>query len=114
MGLSSGIYHHARDLGELVDTVLSHLETALPSSQEQRRLGKLLSNLDVRSPDLSQRLLLMTLSGIAGSGEQTWVHVGEELLSKPVTDASKDLLERLAQTLEQQRSVAMGRIDRYG
>ncbi len=112
-GLHAGLYEYARVLAELVDDVLLEVR-AKPQetmSANRTRLGEmLLASTSKHSPDLSARLLAMTLEDIPGFKLGDWREVGRSLLSDTVDHLLVARLERLARALEQEQLDAASRI----
>lgn len=112
-GLHAGLYEYARVLAELVDDVLLEVRTKPrePMSESCRRLGEmLLASTSKHSPDMSSRLLALTLEDIPGFKPGDWQEVGRSLLSDGVDDPLVARLERLARALEQEQLDAASRI----
>ena len=112
-GLHAGRYEYARVLAALVDHVLVEVKTSSAGavSAERRRLGEmLLASTSNRWPDMSSRLLALTLEDIPEFKANDWQNVGQALLSGAASVTLVAKLERLAQALEREQLDAASRM----
>jgi hypothetical protein len=113
-GLHSNLYRYARDLSELVDTVLVELKTSRNyATPKQKELGNILISVaDAQWNNYTDRLLSLTLEDIGDVKLSDWLSVGQSLLTQSADTQKVRLLERLARTLEQEQVEAAARFSR--
>lgn len=112
-GLYSNLYTRLRDYAELLDQVLIRLKLGDSSSSDenQRKLGQLLMGL-AKSPstELSTQFLVILLQRENKKNLTRWEKIGQALLSDVVTQDMILQLERLANTLENERAGTFARM----
>ena len=111
-GLYSGLYEQVREYAELLDSVLIGLKrgASSPDDEARRRLsGFLLSIGSGKWNDLSSRLITILVRDKTKVDESEWARAGTALLSMDVDQSVINLLEKLAQSLEQEQVSAMAR-----
>jgi len=112
MGLYAGLYEQIREYAELVDGVLIALKEgkSSPSDTPRKELGRLLANLaENGGDDLSARRIAMILRSKTDF-DPKWSEVGSALLSDKVDEKTVDLLENLAQSLEEDQAATVARM----
>lgn len=113
-GVFSGIYDQVREYAVILDDVLIQLKegTSSPDDPHRQELGRLLIKLaGPKYDDPSNRLAVLMLRGSLKLSPAELMRTGEILLGKAAGDQYIDILERFAQTLEQEQAKAMARIE---
>ena len=109
--LYSSLYTHISEYAELIDDLLVSLITNRPEPKLYQRLGETLKQLANSSqPRLTDRMISQLV--FEGEAIEQWelLAASDALLNGDIDELTKDVIERLARSLEQERTKAMARI----
>lgn len=111
IGLYSTLYARLSECAEILDQTLIQLkQKQQKASEQQQKLGHLLSSLTQASRELEAQLLVILLQENSKTSLTEWNQLGQKLLSNQVTSTDIKKLEKLAKTLEYERANASARM----
>ncbi|MDX2243160.1 MAG: hypothetical protein NW224_20965 [Leptolyngbyaceae cyanobacterium bins.302] len=106
IGLYSTLYSRLSECAELLDQTLIHLKQKQQTnvSEQQQKLGYLLSSLTQSPKEIEAQLLIILLQDTPKKNLAEWSRLGQKLLSNQVTSTELRKLEDLARILEYERA----------
>lgn len=112
IGLYSTLHSRLSECAELLDQTLIQLKQThrRTSSEQQQKLGHLLSSLAQSPREVDAQLLVILLQDSPKKSLADWSKVGHKLLSNKVTPAEITKLETLAKLLEYERADTSARM----
>ena len=112
IGLYSTLYARLSECAEILDQTLIQLKQKqqTKASEQQQKLGHLLSRLTQASRELEAQLLVILLQESSKTSLTEWNQLGQKLLSNQITSTDIKKLEKLAKTLEYERANASARM----
>lgn len=105
-GPNSGFYQYAYFLAALVDSVLVSLKTGTEAATKQDELGRLLEALDNPHKDLQTYFVYTLLPSAVGIDATDLQKLGHALVAQTTDAAAINLLERLAEVLQNEQAEA--------
>lgn len=112
IGLYSTLYSRLSEYAELLDQTLIQLKQnqQVKISEQQEKLGNLLSSLTQSPKGIDAQLLAVLLQDSPNKSLTEWSQLGYKLLSNQVTPTEITKLESLAKIIEYERADTSARM----
>jgi uncharacterized protein with von Willebrand factor type A (vWA) domain len=109
--LYSGLYQQISEYAERIDEALITFVTQQPNPSLYRELGNILAQFaDPHQGRLANRLIAQMILEDDAVGQNELEIASETLQTGVVDEITRDVIERLAHSLEQERTKAMARM----